>query len=171
MKKSLNAENIANELKGGSAFFPGYKREDAPLPQEQKPETKSMPTPPLAENIQAQTKESPLIKAETHISQEESNTYSNKETNKEDNIVSNITILQITEKDIDNLRELAEKPQTYRLTHKDIAYIQEVAYQLSKESKRGKISQGDILRIALLLFDKFMASNRKQLKEILEKIK
>ena len=36
--------------------------------------------------------------------------------------------LLITEKDIDNLRELAEKPQTYRLTHKDIAYIQAISF-------------------------------------------
>ncbi len=128
------------------------------------------PTPLSAEPNQAQPKETETPKIEG-VSQQESNIYSNKETNKVSNTVSNITILQITEKDIDGLRELAEKPQTYRLTHKDIEYLQDVAYRLSKESRRGKISQGDILRIALLLFNKFMTSNKEKLKEILEKIK
>lgn len=87
------------------------------------------------------------------------------------NITSNITLLQITQRDIDELRELAEKPQTYRLTHKNIEYIKDMAYTLSKQSKRGKIGQGDILRIALLLFDKFITSNKADLKIILERIK
>ena len=34
MKKRLNTEAIANELKGGSAFFPDYKSKDSPAPSE-----------------------------------------------------------------------------------------------------------------------------------------
>ena|ERR1700722_20373730 len=95
----------------------------------------------------------------------------NKTSNNGSNIVSNITILQITDGDISSLRELAEKPQTYRLNSREIEYIKDTAYKLTKESKRGKIGQGDILRIALLLFEKFITSNKSELKEILERIK
>ena len=31
MKKTLNIDSIQSELRGGSAFFPGYKPQDAPL--------------------------------------------------------------------------------------------------------------------------------------------
>ncbi|MGH7203298.1 MAG: hypothetical protein ACREHC_02540 [Candidatus Levyibacteriota bacterium] len=94
-----------------------------------------------------------------------------KKESKENNILSNITILQFTEKDIEELREPAEKVQTYRLAPQDIEYIRDAAYKLSKESKRGKIGQGDILRIAIVLFDKFITSNKTELKTILDKIK
>jgi hypothetical protein len=34
MKKGLNVDDIANELKGGSAFFPDYKPKESPTPVE-----------------------------------------------------------------------------------------------------------------------------------------
>jgi hypothetical protein len=35
MKKKLNIEGVTNELKGGSAFFPSYKKENSPTPSPQ----------------------------------------------------------------------------------------------------------------------------------------
>jgi hypothetical protein len=32
MKKILNAEGVANELRGGSAFFPSYNKQSTPSP-------------------------------------------------------------------------------------------------------------------------------------------
>ena len=32
MKKKLNVDSIQSELRGGSAFFPGYKGQDSPTP-------------------------------------------------------------------------------------------------------------------------------------------
>src|SRR4051794_7553427 len=122
----------------------------------------------------SQDENKPAVKNEKEI-HIKSNTIPNKTFNKENNatnnVISNITILQFTDKDIEGLRELAEKPQTYRLTDQDVEYIKDVSYKLSKESKRGKIGQGDILRIALVFFDKFITSNKTDLKIILEKIK
>ena len=43
MKKRLNTEAIANELKGGSAFFPDYKPRVSPAP--------SQPVTPAARTI------------------------------------------------------------------------------------------------------------------------
>ena len=41
MKKRLNAESVTNELRGGSAFFPNYKK-DIPILESQK--TEKIPT-------------------------------------------------------------------------------------------------------------------------------
>ena len=38
MKKKLNVESIQSELRGGSAFFPGYKSPDSPTPPKEEPE-------------------------------------------------------------------------------------------------------------------------------------
>ncbi|SRR5258708_1496300 len=96
---------------------------------------------------------------------------SKKEINTKSSIASNITILQITEKDIEELREPAEKVQSFRLPTWATEYLRDATYELSKESKRGKIGQGDILSIGILLFDKFRTSNKEEMKEILDKIK
>jgi hypothetical protein len=38
MKKKLNIDQIQSELRGGSAFFPGYKGDDSPTPPSPAPE-------------------------------------------------------------------------------------------------------------------------------------
>lgn len=83
-----------------------------------------------------------------------------------------MTILQsINEDDIENLRDPAYKAQTYRLTEKDLEWVRDTAYQLSKEISRGKVAQTDIVRISLVLFRKVLSTNKAGLKELLEKIK
>src|SRR4051812_21414022 len=55
MKKQLNSDVIASELRGNSAFFPGYKETPAPiqpvkpagLPAGAKPVVQSGPVPPV----------------------------------------------------------------------------------------------------------------------------
>jgi hypothetical protein len=51
MKKSLNISGIANELKGGSAFFPNYQQPTAPplseTVREEQPAEVSNPVPPV----------------------------------------------------------------------------------------------------------------------------
>ena len=55
MKKQLNVDRIQSELRGGSAFFPGYKGSGSPTPRSKTPEkpttgdetrTPSSPVPP-----------------------------------------------------------------------------------------------------------------------------
>jgi hypothetical protein len=130
-----------------------------------------LPSPTIQEKQSDHHRVSPSVNERSTESIQHSNTSNNNESTLATNIVSNITILQITDQDIEALRELAEKPQTYRLTHQNIEYVKDMAYTLSKESKRGKIGQGDILRIALVLFDKFVTSNKADLQAILERIK
>lgn len=97
---------------------------------------------------------------------------SKKPDKKERNITSNITILQLfSEKDIEELREPAYMAQTYRLRERDIEWIKDTAHSLSKEFKRRKVSQTDILRIAFKLFENLLETNKEELKALLDKIK
>ena len=48
MKKKLNTNAIANELRGSSAFFPGYEKQAPPSPPKRKAvKTPSQPTAPV----------------------------------------------------------------------------------------------------------------------------
>jgi hypothetical protein len=92
-------------------------------------------------------------------------------TQKSDNIRRNIVILHLDETDITRLREATDRVQTYRLTQHEIEWMKDTAYRLSKELKRGKVSQADILRIAILLFENYLGAHKDELLEILEKMK
>ncbi len=93
------------------------------------------------------------------------------ETQQVSNIASNIAILQLNNEDIEDLKEPSYQPQTYRLSEREIEWIKDTAYRLSKEIRRGKVSQVDILRVAIKLFENLLATNKAELIEILEKIK
>jgi hypothetical protein len=95
----------------------------------------------------------------------------NKDDNKSSNIISNITILQLTDKEIDELRDPTNDIQTFRLTAKDKDWIKDASYLLSKEIRRGSVSQTDILRLSFLLFEKLLETNRAEIIKIIERIK
>lgn len=91
---------------------------------------------------------------------------------KESNITSNITLLQFfSAKDIEELHEPAYMAQTYRLRQQDVEWVKDMSHTLSKESKRRRVSQTDIVRIAFKLFDKMFKNNKEELKDLLNKIK
>jgi hypothetical protein len=94
-----------------------------------------------------------------------------KEENKKENIVSNITILQLNEDEIDELRDPTNDVQTFRLTAKDKDWVKDTSYLLSKEIRRGSVSQTDILRLSFVLFEKLLETQRPEIIKILERIK
>jgi len=155
---SFNNEELTKNLKestgkGIDAFF-----SPTPPPQvvEQKLEPKKEARP-IAKTKQ-ESKEAKMIKIK-------------KETKQESNITSNITILQFTDDEIEELREPAYKAQTFRLTEREIEWVKDTSYHLSKEVKRGKVSQADVLRISFKLFENFLEINKTSLIKILERIK
>ena len=93
------------------------------------------------------------------------------EKNIDSNTASNIAILHFDEADIDNLREAAYKPQTYRLSDREVEWVKDTAFKLSKEIKRGRVSQVDILRIGLKLFDNALSINKAEILEIIQSMK
>jgi hypothetical protein len=135
------------------------------------PETISFEASPIQNN--------PPVKKKKENKQEikkVSKPVNNKEINKtikqESNKVSNITILQFfNEEDIKNLREPAYTAQTFRLRNEDIDKIKDLAYSISKEMNRKKVTQADITRISFHLFSQLWEKNKKEVKELLEKIK
>ena len=155
---SFNNKELTKNLKestgkGIDAFF-----SPTPPPQvvEQKLEPKKEPQP--ITKIKQDSKEAKMIKIK-------------KETKQVSNITSNITILQFTDDEIEELREPAYKAQTFRLTEREIEWVKDTSYHLSKEIKRGKVSQADVLRISFKLFANFLEINKTSLIKILERIK
>ena len=135
------------------------------------------PTPP-PQNVEKK----PELKKETHLQTEikqgnkeakmmKINKKNKQESNITNNIASNITILQFTDNEIEELREPAYKAQTFRLTEREIEWVKDTSYHLSKDIKHGKISQADILRISFKLFEKFLENNKEDLVKILQQIK
>jgi hypothetical protein len=97
-----------------------------------------------------------------------------KEDNESYNIISNITLLHflhLSDEQIDELRDPTNDVQTFRLTAKDKEWVKDTAYMLSKEIRRGSVSQTDILRLSFLLFDKLLKTNKPEIIRIFEKIK
>jgi hypothetical protein len=93
------------------------------------------------------------------------------EENKTSNIISNITILQLSDEQIDELRDPTNDVQTFRLTEKDKEWVKDTSYLLSKEIRRGSVSQTDILRISFLLFEKLLKTNKPEIIKLIERIK
>jgi len=96
---------------------------------------------------------------------------SKEDENKASNIVSNITILQLNDTEIDGLRDPTNDVQTFRLTAKDKDWVKDTSYLLTKEIRRGSVSQTDILRLSFMLFEKLLETNRPEIIQILERIK
>lgn len=87
------------------------------------------------------------------------------------NIASNIAILQFDDADLGNLRQSADKARTYRFSLREIEWIKDTSHNLSKEIQRGKVSQVDILRVAIKLFENALAVKKKDLLKIFERMK
>ena len=155
---SFNNKELTKNLKestgkGVDAFF-------SPTPPPQVVEQKPEPNKEVQSitKIKQDSKEAKMIKIK-------------KETKQESNITSNITILQFTDDEIEELREPAYKAQAFRLTEREIEWVKDTSYHLSKEIKRGKVSQADVLRISFKLFANFLEINKTSLIKILERIK
>jgi esterase/lipase len=155
---SFNNEELTKNLKestgkGMDAFF-------SPTPLSRVVEQKLEPKKEaqFLTEIKQESKEAKMIKIK-------------KRTKQVSNITSNITILQFTDDEIEELREPAYKAQTFRLTERETEWVKDTSYHLSKEIKRGKVSQADILRISFKLFANFLAINKAALIKILERIK
>ena len=128
---------------------------------EEKKKSVTAVSSPVSSPLPAQKKaQKPVRKQQTK--QEES---------KASNIASNITILQLDDKEIDELRDPTNDVQTFRLTAKDKDWVKDTSYLLSKEIRRGSVSQTDILRLSFILFEKLLETNRSEIIKILERIK
>lgn len=84
---------------------------------------------------------------------------------------SNIAILPFDEADIAALQESTYKPQTFRFSESEVEWLKDTAYRLSKDLKRGRVNQVDILRVSLRLFKRLLATDKAGLLQTIEKMK
>jgi hypothetical protein len=144
-------------------FDPKYRKGKSPKPEnvdlsgvvEIKPRKESSSAFPHSQNKHS---ESPQVQSN------QSNNIGSKQP-------SNIAILQFSEAAIEELREAAYKAQTFRFSETEIEWIKDTAHLLSKEMKRGKVAQVDILRIGLKLFSNALLTNKRDLLTIIERMK
>jgi hypothetical protein len=141
-------------------MFSELKKIEEQKTEEQKKRETNVPPPP---SPPPPTQKKPQKPASKQQNKKEDNTTSN--------IVSNITILQLDNQEIDTLRDPTNDIQTFRLTEKDKEWIKDAAYLLSKEIRRGSVSQTDILRLSFVLFEKLLESHRAEIIQIFERIK
>jgi hypothetical protein len=83
------------------------------------------------------------------------------------NIVIAITVLQ---SDIGDLRKPTESVQTVRLRESDVEILKDTAYLLGKNMKK-KVSQSDVVRLALRIVQKLTTSKEKVLEGVVGQIK
>jgi hypothetical protein len=151
-----------------SPFFTSQAEQStAPTPLETEKRS-SQETRPRAHVTESNT--------ESHIpsitaSHTESNNANDTTSHTASNTASNIAILQFDGEDISSLRDSTYKAATFRLTEVEDEWLKDTAYQLSKEVKRGKVWQADIVRIGVKLFQKMLATNKVDMIKILEELK
>jgi hypothetical protein len=121
--------------------------------------------------IAVPTPDSPPLPAQKKAQKTVRKLQNKKEENKTSNIISNITILQLNDTEIDELRDPTNDVQTFRLTEKDKEWVKDTSYLLSKEIRRGSVSQTDILRLAFVLFEKLLETNKPEIIKLIERIK
>ncbi len=84
---------------------------------------------------------------------------------------SNGAIVALSDTQVSALRESAFKAQTFRFTERELDWLKEQSYQMSKELRRGKVSQVDIIRVGMQLFANAQAVDKASLLDILHRIK
>jgi len=84
---------------------------------------------------------------------------------------SMLAISPFTNEDIIALRQSTYNQLNVRGTETEVEWLKDVAYQLSKELKTGRVNQQDVIRVGMRLFEKFMATNKAELIRILEDLK
>lgn len=168
MRKKLNETAMENELAGSVYFNPNL----TPEPGDKKlvkanPETKDKK--PEEEGTFTKI----MRKAETDVPSNTDRLFK-ATTAPSSKVVSNVAIniasnIEITEKDIEDLKDIAYKAQTFRFTEKELDSLKDRAYSFSKTLKR-KITQGDLLRIGFLLFEKNLDSTKESIIELLKEL-
>jgi hypothetical protein len=123
-----------------------------------KPQPQIKPKAPAAPNPQVQVEEP----------QEASMLARKKDSKLASKNASMLAISPFTNEDVTALRQSTYNQLNVRGTETEAEWLKDVAYQLGKEVKRGRVNQGDIIRVGLRLFQKLMDTNKAELIKILE---
>jgi hypothetical protein len=150
MKKKLDVTSITNELEGGSAFFPSYKKPAVGF-EEGKTETSTPPSPKPKPKAKAKKKE--ITPSDTMIPSNHDTTIpryrDTKVSRYQDTTVPTLPneydedIIEIIRKGV---KQIGKEPATQRLTVKEKQDLKEIEFHYLKEGIR--TNANEIIRIA-----------------------
>ena len=139
MKKKLNIENVQSELRGGSAFFPGYKGQDSP-------------PPPQEEEKQAEVMEAPRKEKKTVVKPRPSD--DTMTPRHHDTMVSRHHDTTIPQPEIDvfevvrkAVKQLGKEAATHRFTLEEKNHLADIEYTYKRAGIR--TSENEITRISI----------------------
>lgn len=155
MPKTLTTNTITNELKG-SAWF---QRPAAPLPES---------TPAPAPTLKPEMSKPSSQTQEHKIEPTDASNLASKLASKNARMLA---IEPFTDDDLKALRQSTYNQLNVRGTEAEVEWLKDIAYQLSKEVKPGRVNQQDVIRVGMRLFEKFMDTNKAELVRILKEIK
>ena len=160
---SFDNEELTKNLKDSTGKGLGAFFSTTPPPETPRVEKPEKVIKQESKQASLQANKQTIITKEKKATMQESNISSKQ--------ASKLAILQFTDDEINELKEQAYKGQTYRLTDQEIEWLKDTAYRLNKESKKTRVTQVDLVRIAFKLLAKLIESNEADLMKILQRIK
>jgi PBP1b-binding outer membrane lipoprotein LpoB len=139
MKKKLNVDSIQSELRGGSAFFPGYKSPDSPTAKSVEPkQVKAVASPPKEKNIAERRQTS----SDTMIPRHHATTVSGNHATT--TLLQDTDIFEVVRKAV---KQIGKEAATHRFTLEEKNLLTDIEYTY----KRGGVrtSENEITRIAI----------------------
>jgi hypothetical protein len=147
MKKKLDVTSITNELEGGSAFFPSYKKPTVGS-EEGKIETSTPPSPKPKPKAKAKKEESKPT--DTMIPSNRDTTIPRYHDTKVSRYQNTTVSMEYDEDIIEIIRkgvkQIGKEPATQRLTVKEKQDLKEIEFNYLKEGIR--TNANEIIRIA-----------------------
>jgi hypothetical protein len=145
MKKKLDVTSITNELEGGSAFFPSYKK---PAAGSEEGKTETRTPPPSKPKPKAKAKKKEITPSDTMIPSNHDTTipryHDTKVSRYQDTTASyDVDIIEIIRKEV---KQIGKEPATQRLTVKEKQDLKEIEFNYLKEGIR--TNANEIIRIA-----------------------
>jgi hypothetical protein len=139
MKKKLNVDSIQSELRGGSAFFPGYKSPDSPASNSAEPtRAATVDKPPTKKNIaeRAQSNRDTVIPRhhDTMVSSNRDTTQPTQE----------IDIFEVVRKAV---KQIGKEAATHRFTLEEKNLLADIEYTYKRRGIR--TSENEVTRIAI----------------------
>jgi hypothetical protein len=139
MKKKLNVDSVQSELRGGSAFFPGYNRPDSPTPpQEEISQAEIVDAPPK----EKKPTDRPQPKRDTTIPRYHDTTVS-----RNHDTMTPPTGADIFEMVRKAVKQIGKEAATHRFTLDEKNLLADIEYTYKRQGIR--TSENEVTRIAI----------------------
>jgi hypothetical protein len=139
MKKKLNVESVQSELRGGSAFFPGYKSQDSPpTPREEGKQAETVNSPALEHTPVEQSEPSHDTMIPRHHDTTVSRNHDTTTPRQETDIFEGVRKA---------VKQIGKEAATHRFTLEEKNELADIEYTYKRQGIR--TSENEITRIAI----------------------